>query len=104
MIKLYKVPKCTIPEYNAKELGSESRRKAILKELESSGSKILILLGDLPFEYFLSYYSGEKKLHLANYGLEIGDYGKPNPTTINGKKYQAIPLVSNCNNIDPGQV
>jgi uracil-DNA glycosylase len=92
-IKPYKIPKCTIPDFSKQELDNEARRKAILKELESSGAKVLILLGDLPIKYFLSYYSEQKKLHLANYGLEIGDYGKPNPTTINGKKYQVIPLV-----------
>jgi uracil-DNA glycosylase len=93
MIKQYKLPKCTIPDFSEQELDSEARRKAILKELESSGAEVLILLGDMPIKYFLNYYTEEKKLHLANYGLEIGDYGKPNPTTINGNKYQVIPLV-----------
>lgn len=93
LIEQYKLPICTIPGFDKKELDNESRRKTILKELESSEAKVLILLGDLPIKYFLSYYSEEKMSYLSNYGLEIGDYGKPTLTAINGKKYQVIPLV-----------
>jgi uracil-DNA glycosylase len=92
-IKKYKLPKCTIPDFSKPKLDCESRRKAILKELESSGAKVLILLGDLPIEYFLSYYTEGKKLHLANYGLEIDRYGGLNTVDINGKLYHVIPLV-----------
>jgi uracil-DNA glycosylase len=92
-IKEYNLPRCTIPEYRKQDLDSAQRRNKIIKELEKSRATVIILLGDLPIEYFLSYYSDDKRLHLANYGLLIDHYGKLNPATINGKQYQVIPLV-----------
>ena len=91
--KKYNLPKCTIPEYKKQDLDSEQRRKQIIRELKKSHATVIILLGDLPVEYFLSYYSEEKKPRLSSFGLQIDHYGKLNPEVINGKKYQVIPLV-----------
>jgi uracil-DNA glycosylase len=92
-LRKFKLPKCTIPDFSKQELDSETRRKEIVRELESSGAEVIILLGDLPIKHFLSYYSDDKRSSLASYGLEIGQYGKFTSTTINGKQYQVIPLV-----------
>jgi uracil-DNA glycosylase len=93
LIKQYKLPKCTIPDFSKQELDSPKRREQIINELNKSKATVIILLGDLPIEYFLSYHSFEKKPHLSSFGIQIDRYGKLNPEVINGKRYQVIPLV-----------
>jgi uracil-DNA glycosylase len=61
--------------------------------LELSAAKVIILLGDLPIRYFLSYYSDEKVTCLANYGLLIDQYGSLHTLSINGRQYQVLSLV-----------
>jgi hypothetical protein len=59
-------------------------------ELEESQAETIILLGDKPIEWFLSFVSDCKKTRLAEFGIET--YGSPISIIINGKPYKVMPL------------
>jgi uracil-DNA glycosylase len=81
------VQPATVPPAKAID---ETRRAAILRELEDSGAKRIILLGDLPIKWFLKHYVKEWS-SLAAIVKKHG-YGNPIPVTINGRKYEVRPL------------
>ena len=86
----YSLPMASIPEEPKNLVIDEHRRNEILAELEESQAKTIILLGDKPIEWFLSYVSDCKKTQLSEFGDET--YGDPVLVNINGKEYTVIPL------------
>ena len=89
--ELYNLPEATIPEFKESELNSEKRRKEILEELELSKAKTLILLGDLPIKWFLSFYDKQFKT-LSDFGVTSKEYGMEREIQINNKTYNVIAL------------
>jgi len=87
--KKYSLPAASIPE-EPHNLIDNNRRNEILAELEESQAKIIILLGDKPIKWFLSFVSDCKKTRLVQFGKET--YGSSVPVNINGKAYTVIPL------------
>ena len=85
----YNLPRASIPEKPV-NLIDECRRNEILAELEESNADTIILLGDDPIYWFLSFVSDCKKTRLAEFG--IATYGSPVSVNINGKTYLVIPL------------
>ena len=85
----YNLPIASIPE-EPRNLTDERRRNEILAELEESQADTIILLGDKPIKWFLSYVSDCKKTRLAEFGTET--YGSPVSVNISGKTYTVIPL------------
>ena len=78
----------TIPDFDEKELkiNSEKRKDEILEELEASGAKTIILLGDLPIRWFLHFFDKRKSLS------DFDGYGRSHDIEINDKYYSVIPL------------
>ena len=72
------VPKC---------IADESRIQDIIEELEKSGARRIILLGDEPIKYFLQRFKPEIK-SLSS----IVPYGKEIDFLINGTQYSALCL------------
>jgi uracil-DNA glycosylase len=93
LIEKYNIPKCTIPDYKSREFNSVFRREEILKELEISGAKIIVLLGDLPIKHFLAHYVNDNRVTLAAFGKKVNEYGNLHKFTINNNEYQVLPLV-----------
>ena len=91
LVKKYNLPEATVPDFNKDEFDSEIRRDEILKELEESKAKTLILLGDLPIQKFLKYYV-PKFDKLSQFGTDKDTYGIEHHLQINGKEYRVIPL------------
>jgi hypothetical protein len=60
-----------------------------LAELEESQARTIILLGNDPIKWFLSFVSDCKKTQLSDFG---GEYGSEVKVNINGKEYTVIPL------------
>ena len=89
--RMYNLPTASIPEKPVK-LTDEKRRNEILAELEESKAEIIILLGDDPIKWFLSFVSDCKKTHLAEFGRETEKYGLKHQISINSKTYNVIPL------------
>jgi hypothetical protein len=86
----YNLRIASIPEEQSNLVIEEPRRNEILAELEESQAGTIILLGDKPIEWFLSYVSDCKNKRLADFGRET--YGDPVLVHINGKEYKVIPL------------
>lgn len=92
IVEQYNLPKATVPNFDKRELNSQSRREEILKELELSRADTLILLGDLPIYWFLRFYGDKKFTKLSQFGETNDTYGKPHQLKVNGKHYNVIGL------------
>lgn len=88
--KALRLPEVTIPKPPA-PLADDQRREEILRELAESQAATIILLGDDPIQWFLSYVSDCNKKRLAGFGKAA--YGTAVTTTIAGKTYSVLPLV-----------
>jgi len=88
----YNLPKVTIPKFRLSELDSEPRRKQILEELFNSKADTLILLGDLPINRFLNFFSEKIYDNLAAFGDTPDSYGMEHEIKLFGKIFRVIPL------------
>lgn len=88
----YGLPLSTIPEFREDEIkeNAEQRHLEILDELEKSGAKTIILLGDLPIRWFLHFF--DKRTKLSEFGNSQETYGQRHDIVINNKTYSVIPL------------
>lgn len=88
----YGLPLSTIPEFREDEIkeNADQRHLEILNELESSGAKTIILLGDLPIRWFLHFF--DKRTKLSQFGNTNETYGQSHNIVINNKSYSVIPL------------
>ena len=95
LVKKHSLNAFSIPEFNKKELNSESRRNEILRELKQSRARKIILLGDLPIKYFLSKVIDDKVkvTSLKDFGTTTMTYGKFHSFSIEGTRYEVLPLV-----------
>lgn len=86
------LPISTIPEFREDEIkeNAKQRHLEILNELENSGAKTIILLGDLPIRWFLHFY--DKRTKLSQFGNSQETYGQRHDIVINNKTYSVIPL------------
>lgn len=91
IVKEYGLTPASVPDFNEKELDSPLRRQEILGELEASQAETLILLGDLPINWFLRFHD-KRFTKLSKFGDSPDTYGHGHEITINGKKYNVIPL------------
>jgi len=85
----YSLSEASVPE-EPDNFTNEQRRNEILMELEESQAETIILLGNDPIKWFLSFVSDCTKKSLTEFGKET--YGSPVSVNINGKAYTVIPL------------
>lgn len=64
----------------------------IMAELRHSGARTLILLGDLPIQWFLAAFQREYR-KLSDFGRGSQDYGLLHPIELDGRKLDVLPLV-----------
>jgi hypothetical protein len=76
----YNLPIPSVPRL-PNPLSNEVRLHSILKEIIESKANTLILLGDLPIRWFLSYFDNRWK-KLSDFGLEKGSYGHLHDTRL----------------------
>lgn len=86
------LPIANIPEFDEEEIKKNAvqRKDEILKELEASGAKTILLLGDLPIKWFLHFFV--KRTKLSQFGDAVDTYGQTHEVVINGRTYDVIPL------------
>jgi len=72
-------------------LTDENRRNAIMDEIAESKARILLLLGDKPIQWFLSYFDNRWS-KLSDFGRDIHSYGQLHYTELVGKKIKVLPL------------
>ena len=68
------------------------RRSAILAEIRQAQPEALILLGDHPIRWFLSFFD-DRWTSLADLGREQQSYGQMCPVILEGEAYHVLPLV-----------
>ena len=73
-------------------LSDPHRRSAILAEIRQAQPEVVILLGDEPIRWFLSYFDNRWK-SLADVGREQHSYGQICPVILEGEAYHVLPLV-----------
>jgi uracil-DNA glycosylase len=72
-------------------LTDENRRKAILEEIIESGSRVLILLGDKPIQWFLSYFDNHWS-KLSDFGRDSQSYGQLHNVQLGGREITVLPI------------
>lgn len=92
IIKKFNLSNANVPVFDEREMmnNSTERHLEILAELEASGAKTIILLGDLPIKWFLHYF--DKRTKLSQFGDSLETYGQRHNIQINGVMYSVIPL------------
>lgn len=86
----YDLPKHSVPSVS-QILTDEKRRKEILNEILESRAKVLIVLGDKPIEWFLSYYENRWS-KLSDFGRHNASYGKLHEVNLDGFKINLLPI------------
>jgi uracil-DNA glycosylase len=88
----YGLPISTIPEFREDEIKENAvqRHLELLEELEKSGAKTIILLGDLPIRWFLHFF--DKRTKLSQFGDSQETYGQRHDIVIKNKTFSVIPL------------
>jgi hypothetical protein len=74
-----------------RQLTNEIRREEIYNELKKSQAGILVLLGDLPIKWFLSFFAPQWK-KLADFGRDKYSYGVLHDVKIKGDVFRVLPL------------
>jgi len=69
-------------------LTDENRRNEILNEIKESEARTLILLGDLPIRWFLSFFD-HRWSKLSDFGLS---YGRLHHICLEGKEINILPI------------
>jgi uracil-DNA glycosylase len=72
-------------------LTDENRRKAILEEIMEAQARVLVVLGDKPIQWFLSYYENRWN-KLADFGRDRQSYGRLHKMNLGGKDMEILPL------------
>jgi uracil-DNA glycosylase len=72
-------------------LTDENRRKAILDEIIESEARVLILLGDKPIQWFLSYFDNHWS-KLSDFGRDDRLYGQLHNAQVGSKEIKVLPL------------
>ncbi len=90
LVKKYKLPLPTAHPVPTK-LTDEIRRNAILDELQQSGASTLILLGDQPVRWFLSYLDSRWQ-RLSDFMRDGCGYGTIHRANIDRKPIDILPL------------
>jgi uracil-DNA glycosylase len=72
-------------------LTDANRRKAILAEIQASEAKVLILLGDKPIQWFLSYFDNRWR-RLSDFGYENHFYGQLHKARLDNMELNILPL------------
>jgi len=73
------------------QLTDENRRRSILAEIIESDARFLVLLGDKPIQWFLSYFDAQWN-KLSDFGNDIHTYGQLHNAQIGGKEMKVLPL------------
>ena len=86
----YGLPQQTVPPL-PNQLTDENRRKAIMEEIIESEARVLVLLGDKPIQWFLSYFEDHWS-KLSDFGRDGQSYGQLHKVKVGGKEIKVIPL------------
>ena len=90
LITEFSLNKVDIPE-RGDVFADKERCDEILRELEESDSRLLVLLGDIPIKQFLNVVADVPYSSLQEY-VNLYEYGNPTDVTIQGRTIKVLPL------------
>ena len=90
LIAKYGLNKVDIPE-RGDVFADKKRCDDILKELEESDARLLVLLGDIPIKQFLNVVADVPYSSLQGY-VDLYGYGNATDVTIQGRTIKVLPL------------
>jgi hypothetical protein len=90
IISKYGLPEPSVPPL-PNPIINETRRNEIVNEINESGARFLILLGDLPILWFLSHFDSQWT-KLSNFGRDDQSYGQLHKTQLDDKEIIILPL------------
>jgi uracil-DNA glycosylase len=90
LIKRYQLPEPSVPDL-PRVFTNDIRRSEIADELTRSKAEVLILLGDQPIKWFLSYFDN-KWIKLSDFGQTSETYGSLHKIKAFGKELLILPL------------
>lgn len=86
----YHLNPVTVPERKSSFCDAQ-RAQEILKEIEESDARLLVLLGDIPIKQFLKRVADIPYTSLQEY-VDLYEYGNPTDVAIQGKTIKVLPL------------
>lgn len=86
----YHLNPVTVPDRKSSFCDAK-RALEILKEIEESDARLLVLLGDIPIKQFLKRVADIPYSSLQEY-VDLYGYGNPTDVTIRGKTIKVLPL------------
>ncbi|MBO6077121.1 MAG: hypothetical protein J6P66_00015 [Bacteroidaceae bacterium] len=89
-IEIYHLNPVTVPKRKSSFCDAK-RAQEILKEIEESDARLLVLLGDIPIKQFLTRVADIPYSSLQEY-VDLYGYGNPTDVTIQGKTIKVLPL------------
>ncbi len=89
-IEKYHLNPVTVPKRKSSFCDAK-RAQEILKEIEESDARLLVLLGDIPIKQFLKRVADIPYSSLQEY-VDLYGYGNPTDVTIQGKTIKVLPL------------
>lgn len=89
-IEKFGLNKVNIPE-RGDVFADKERCNEILRELEESDARLLVLLGDIPIKQFLNVVADVPYSTLQEY-VDLYGYGNPTDVTIQDKTIKVLPL------------
>lgn len=90
LISKFGLPDPSVPSL-PKPLIEQSRRDKIIHEIKESKASVLILLGDLPVQWFLSSFD-YRWSKLSDFGRDLQSYGTLHDTFIDRMKIRILPI------------
>jgi uracil-DNA glycosylase len=90
MASKYGLPEHSVPPL-PNPITDEARRNTIINEIMESEARILILLGDLPILWFLSYFDN-RWTKLSDFGHDNQSYGRLHDIHLGGKEIKVLPI------------
>lgn len=90
VVPKYGLAKHTVPPV-PNSLTDGIRRRAIMEEIIESESRVLILLGDMPIKWFLTYFDDRWK-KLSDFEREAKSYGQLHKARMGSKEIYVLPL------------
>jgi uracil-DNA glycosylase len=90
LLEKYHLPQTTIPSV-PQNLTDAERRAQILSEIKQSQANVLIVLGDKPIQWFLSFFDPRWK-KFSDFGIDHAAYGQMHEIQLADQKINILPI------------
>jgi hypothetical protein len=90
LVREHSLPPVSVPPVPAR-WADGPRRQAILQEILDAQARVLVLLGDQPIRWFLSFHD-RRWVRLSAFGADPRSYGRLHRLDLSGHEIHVLPL------------